>query len=535
MKRWMKICLALAGLLFVAVGTIPFLIRADTFRPLLERQLGAALGKPVRLGNLSLSIRSGSLVANGLSIADEPQYSTSPFLTARQLRIAVAMRPLIFSRQLQVLSFAVVAPEIHLVRGRNGTWNFSSIGRDRLRRVEKVPGVSAITGLVANLITVEDGRAVVERLPPAEPLVYQHLALSLRQFSFAKRFAFTVSASLPGDGAVTVSGNAGPINQIDAAMTPVDSQVLVRHLNPVAADLLDPGVGVSMLANIDAHAASDGHKLSSDGKIHMEHLQLRKGARPAPNPIDLHFNVTHDLKDATGEIQDATVNMGKVAIHVSGNYRLRPKNPTVNLTLVGQRLPIDELQAFLAASGVKLPNGAVLKGGTLNVTLAIKGPANALIIAGPAEMNDSQLVGFDLGSKIHGIAALSGLKTGDTTNIEKLQLKFQTTNAGTQLDDIYAIIPAMGELEGSGTVSPASELNIQLTIKVATAGGIGKVGVGLLTRLNALAGPARKGSAAKGVPMTVRGTENEPIITADVRGLLHRDKAAVLSHFEGKK
>jgi AsmA protein len=535
MKRWMKIVLAAVALLFVAVGVIPFLIHADSFRPLLERQMTAALGKPVRLGNLSLSIRSGSLVASGLSIADDPQYSTAPFLTARQLRIAVAMRPLIFSRQLQVLSLAVVAPEIHLVRGTDGTWNFSNIGRDRLRGIEKVPGVSAITGLVANLITVEDGRAVLERASPAEPLVYQHLTLSLRQFSFAKPFAFTIGASLPKDGAVTVSGNAGPINQIDAAMTPVDSQVSVQHLDPVAADLLDPSVGVSMLANIDAHAASDGHTVTSSGKIHMEHLQLRKGARPAPNPIDLHFNVTHSLQDNTGKVQDATVNMGKVAIHLSGDYRLRAENPSVNFALEGQRLPIDELQAFLTASGVKMPNGAVLRGGTLNVTLAIKGPANALLISGPAEMNDSQLVGFDLGSKIHGIAALSGLKTGDTTNIEKLQLKFRTTNAGTQLDDIYAIIPAMGELEGSGTISPATDLDLQLTVKVNSAAGIGKVGVGLLTKLNKLAHPAGKEPAAKGVPMTVRGTESDPIITADVRGLLHRDKAALLSHFEGKK
>jgi hypothetical protein len=93
----------------------------------------------------------------------------------------------------------------------------------------------------------------------------------------------------------------------------------------------------------------------------------------------------------------------------------------------------------------------------------------------------------------------------------------------------------MGELAGSGTVSPASELNLQLTVKVTTAGGVGRVGVGVLTKLNALAGPAGKAAAAKGVPMTVRGMESDPIITADVRGLLHRDKSAFLSHFERKK
>jgi len=483
----------------------------------------------VKLGHLSLSIRSATLVANGLSIADDPHYSTIPFLTATQLRVAVAIRPLIFSRQLQVLSFAVMAPQIHLVREANGTWNFSSIGQNRPRGLDKVPGISSVSGFAVNLITIEDGRAVMDRAPAAEPLVYRHLTLSLRRFSFAQQFSFMGNAILPGDGAVGLSGNAGPINQTDAAMTAVDAQVTVRHLDPVAADLLDPSVGVSMLADIDARAASDGHTLTSRGKIHMEHLRLREGGRPAPSPIDLTFNVTHGLKDNTGQVQDATVKMGKVAVRVSGNYRLRTKNPSVNLVLAGRGLPIDELRAFLAASDVKLPNGAELKGGTLSATLAIKGPANALLITGPVEMNDAQLAGFDLGSKIHGIAALSGLKTGETTDIEKLHLNFRTTNAGTQLDDIYALIPAMGELTGSGTVSPTSELNIHLTVKVATAEGIGKAGVGLLTKLNKFA------DSANGVPMIVRGTEGDPIITADVRGLLHRDKAVFLSHFKGKK
>jgi hypothetical protein len=33
----------------------------------------------------------------------------------------------------------------------------------------------------------------------------------------------------------------------------------------------------------------------------------------------------------------------------------------------------------------------------------------------------------------------------------------------------------------------------------------------------------------------VEGTPNEPVITADVGGLLHRDKEAFLAHFGKKK
>jgi AsmA protein len=532
----MKIALAAAGLLIAILVIIPFLIDANTFRPLLEKQLTTALARQVKVGDLSLSLFTGSLVASDLSIAADPNYSTTPFLTSNQLRIGVELGPLIFSRQLKVRSFAIVAPQVHLVQGANGSWNFSSIGRNAAGGTEKTLQNSVIPNLTVGLITVEDGRAVVDSLPKGEaPRVFEHLNLAAQQFSMAKQFSFTLSASLPGDAKVTITGNAGPINQQDAAMTALDVQMFTTHLDPVAAGFLDAKAGISVLADIEAHATFDGQKLSSSGKIHMEHLQLRKGGSAAPNAVDLNYAVTQGLKDISGELQDATLNTGNVAIHLSGNYQLLTANPILNLKLTGLNLPIDELQALMTAAGVKLPNGATLKGGTLTIAFEISGPADVLVIAGPAELKNTRMVGFDLGSRLHGIAAMSGLKTGDTTSIETLRLNLRITNAGVQADNIHAIIPAMGELTGKGTVSPASALDFRLTAKITTAQGIGKAGVGLLTKLNESARSAGKGAPAKGVPMLVTGTANEPVITADVGGLLNRDKAAFLAHFGKKK
>lgn len=535
MKSWMKIALAAAGLLILILMMIPFLINANTFRPLLENQLATALGRQVKLGDLSLALFSGSLVASSLSIAADPNYSTTPFLTAKQVRVGVEVGPLIFSRQLKMRSFAIVAPQVHLVRGANGSWNFSSIGRNAAGGTKKTQQNSVIPNLIVDLLTVEDGRAVVDNLSEGEaPRVFEHLNLSVQQFSLAKQFPFTLNASLPGDAKVAMTGNAGPINQEDAAMTDLDVQMSATHLDPVAAGFLDASAGVSVLADIEAHATSDGQKLSSTGKIHMEHLQLRKGGSPAPKAVDLTYDVMQGLRDTSGQLQDATLNTGNVAIHLSGTYQPLTANPILNLKLAGQNLPIDELQALMTAAGVKLPRGAVLKGGTLTIALAIAGPANALVIAGPVEMKNTRMVGFDLGSKLQGIAAMSGLKTGDATSIETLRLNLRITNSGVQAANIYSIIPAMGELTGEGTVSPASALDFRLTADVTTAQGIGKAGVGLLTKLNASAGSSGKGAAAKGVPMLVTGTANEPVITADVGGLLNRNKAAFLAHF-GKK
>ena len=129
MKRRTKILLATIGFLVVAVASLPFLLNAKTFRPIIETQLTVALGRSVKLGDLRLSLLSGSLVAKDLSVADDSNFSVAPFLIAKELRIGVLLRPLIFSRKVNLESFEIISPQITLIRASNGTWNFSSIGR----------------------------------------------------------------------------------------------------------------------------------------------------------------------------------------------------------------------------------------------------------------------------------------------------------------------------------------------------------------------------------------------------------------------
>src|SRR5882757_1326547 len=129
MKLWMKIGLAAVGLLIAAVVAVSIFVDANTFRPAVETQLTTALGRQVKVGSLSLSLFSGSLVADDLSIADDPKFSGTPFLTAKALRIGVEMKPLIFQKKLEVRSFEAETPNIHLVRAADGTWNFSSLSQ----------------------------------------------------------------------------------------------------------------------------------------------------------------------------------------------------------------------------------------------------------------------------------------------------------------------------------------------------------------------------------------------------------------------
>jgi AsmA protein len=530
-QQWTKILLAFVALFFAAVASILLFVNANTFRPAIEKQLTTTLGRSVKLGDLSLSLFSGSLVARDLSVADDPSFSAAPFLTAKGLRIGVSLRKLILSRQVNLRTFQIESPQINLIQAANGTWNFSSIGG-------RVASESApeLSDLYADRIGVKDGLVVIASLPAhGQQHVYEHVNLTARNFSFASQVPVELNANLPPDGTVSFAGHIGPLNRDDAATTPADAHISVKRFDPVAAGFLDPKAGLSLLADIDIHAASDGQTLTTSGKVHIQNLKLRNGAPRAPKPLNFAYSGTHRLKQNGGQIDDAIARIGNEAIHVKGTYQLvtlDEEDPLLNLKIAGQNLPIDELQSLMTAAAVRLPNGAVLKGGSLSLNLAITGHVKSLVITGPIAVENTHLVGFDIGSKIHGVAARSGLKTGDTTDFEKLRVNVRVTNAGVMVDKIDAVIPAMGELTGSGTVSPANQLDFDLIVRVASAKGIGKIGVGLLTKLNGSGGTA---GDASGVPMRVVGTPEDPYITADVSGIVHRKIKSISSIFGKKK
>ena len=540
MKRWAKILIVLVVVLVAAVAAIPLFVNANTFRPAIEKQLASTLGRSVKVGDLRLSMFSGSMVSEDLSVADDPNFSASPFLTAKTLRIGVSLRSLVFSHELELRGFQIESPQINLIRAANGTWNFSSIGRRINTGTTGGADASAASGgsrsavpgvppFSVALIEVENGRVAVTTLPAqGEPSVYEHVNITVRDFSFASQFPFEMSANLPGDGALSVKGKLGPINGDDVATTPAEAKISLKHFDPVAAGFLNPDAGVSLVADVETHAVSDGKALTANGTAELQNLKLRKGATPASKPIDIDYGLTHQLKENSGQIDDASVKLGDSAIHASGTYQPAESgigDPLLNLKFSGENLPINELQQLMTAAAVRLPNGSVLKGGTLSLNLAVHGEAKALAIAGPLALANTRLVGFDIGSKIHGIAALSGMKTGDTTEFERLRLNVRMTNAGVVAERIDAVIGGMGELTGSGTVSPADQLDFNLILKGATAKGIGKVGVGLLSTLNGSTG------GKSGVPIRITGTPDDPNITADVGGIFGRTTKSIF----GKK
>jgi AsmA protein len=538
-KRWVKVLLVIAGLFVLAIVSIRLFVRANTFRPAIEKELSATLGRNVKLGDLRLSVLSGSLVGEDLIISDDPNFSTKPFLTAKEFRIGVSMKPLILARELHLRSFQIESPQINIIRASNGAWNFSSLGRLASSKAgaagEATAGVPkeaapALADLSVSEVVVEDAHVVLASLPAQDPpSLYEHVKMTAHDFSLTSKFPLEVSANLATDGLVGVVGQFGPINREDTAKSPADVHISVKHLDPVAAGFLDASVGASLVADLDMHAVSDGETVTASGTMQMENLKLRKGGVATAKPLDVAYSVTQGLEGNSGKIEDIAVKVGNAEIHANGTYQFAApgaEGPLLKLKLAGQSLPIDGLQPLMNAAAVRLPNGSTLKGGTLSMNLAVSGQPKSLVIGGTIALDNTRLVGFDIGSKVHGIAALGGIKTGDTTNFEKLRATVHMTNAGVVATDVEAVIPEMGEATGNGTISPADELDFKLMVKVTSAKGISKVGVGVLTTFNGSGGL---------VPVHVTGTSEDPNITADVGGIVGKKTKSFTSLFGKKK
>ena len=88
--KWVAIAIvAIIVILFI----VPFLIPVNKFKPTIEAKASESLGRKVQLGNLSLSLFSGSVGIDDVSISDDPKFNSGPFLTAKSVKVGVELIP----------------------------------------------------------------------------------------------------------------------------------------------------------------------------------------------------------------------------------------------------------------------------------------------------------------------------------------------------------------------------------------------------------------------------------------------------------
>jgi len=547
MKRALKIIGIVIAVIIVIILVLPFVVNVNSFRPRIESELTNALGRKVTVGNLSLSLISGSLGANDIAIADDPAFGSGPFVRAKQLKVGVEVWPLILSKTLHITDLTLSEPEVTLLRDRSGRWNFSTLGnaspakKGGAASASSNPGQSgqapstkstgqpagsqpqpSSTGegkpasdqsfeqnLSVGKLNIENGQiSIANTGSKARPHIYRNVDVSVKNFSFNSQFPFTLSAELPGGGTANLDGNAGPINPTDAALTPLQAKINVKGMNLAASGFIDPSAGIAGVANFDGTVDSDGSQAHSKGNATADKLKLSPKGSPAPRTVAMKYATTYDLQKQTGQLTQGDVSVGKAIAKLSGTYDLRGDSAVLNMKLNADKMPVDDLETLLPALGVTLPSGSSLQGGTLSADLTINGPVDKLVIAGPVKLSDTKLAHFDMGSKLAAISALSGAKTGQDTTIQNFSSNVHVAPSGIQTENINLVIPAIGTLTGNGTISPQNALDYKM---IASLSGTAATGLSQLAGL---------GGKSASIPFFIQGTASDPKFVPDVKGIL---------------
>ena len=294
MKRILVIGGAVLGLLLAGVVALPFLIDPNTFRPRLEARLSDSLGRAVKLGDLKLSILSGSVTANDLSIADDAAFSRTPFVAAKSLAIGVELWPLIASRQVHVTGLTIDRPAIALIQAPNGDWNFSNLGANKSapKPTTPEPASAKPMELSVKLIKIAGGRFSLGKTGGhAKPLTLEDVNLEVRDFSPTAAFPFTFDTKVAGGGAIKLDGKFGPLDAVDVAASPLTASLDVAKLDLAGTGLMQSAPAIAGILGLQAALKSNGTQANLKGKLTADKLKLAANGTAAQRPVELDFNV----------------------------------------------------------------------------------------------------------------------------------------------------------------------------------------------------------------------------------------------------
>jgi AsmA protein len=530
MSRSVRIIAIVVGVLIVLVLVVPFLIPVNQFRPTIEQKASAALGRKVEVGNLSLSLFSGALSADNLSIADDPKFSSSPFLTAKSVKVGVELMPLIFSKTLNVTDVTIDSPQVSLIRNPGGIWNYSTFGASSAKPQAQTPAPaatpsapSAASGGAFSVqkLELKNGRITVGSTSSQKRSTYDNVSVVASDVSLTSKFPVTVTADLPGGGNFKVDGTAGPVDQTNTVLTPLSAKLTVASLNLASTGFLDPSAGLGGILDLNATLDSQNGVADTKGSAKLSKALLIAGGSPASEPVTVDFQTKYDLTKNTGVLEPSTLKIGGAVTNLSGTYEIPGDEAVLHIKVEGQNMPAKDLQAFLPALGINLPTGASLQAGTLSTNLSLAGPTNKLVTTGNVGLFGAKLAGFDLGSKLSAISSLTGVKSGKDLEIEKMTTNLRMAPEGLQADNFNAVVTSVGTLVGGGTINSKNALDFKMAATLTDAlGAVGSPVGSTGAMLGKLAGGGSKNCKSQTtVPFQIQGTTADPKFVPDVGGL----------------
>ena len=265
MRKLAIIVVVVVVVVVVAVLALPHLIDINQYRGQIQAQLQQRLNRPVQLGAMSLGVFPLRVEVQNVIIGDDPSFrSNMPFAQVGELDVSIALLPLL-AKNIQVDSLELKQAKIEIIRNAQGIWNFSTAGSGPAApaaqqappsqpqtAAKPAPAQAAPTTSggfsLAELKVTDSQIAITDYQKHQSRAVYDHIDVTLKDYSPGKPFSIDAAASLPGSGSgmVQLTGDGGPVNNADFASTPFKGKVKLKEVSSLTdfANLDEPMYGL---------------------------------------------------------------------------------------------------------------------------------------------------------------------------------------------------------------------------------------------------------------------------------------------------
>jgi uncharacterized protein involved in outer membrane biogenesis len=400
-------------LLVIAALIVPRLLNVNSYRSQIQARLEQQLGRPVSLGNISLSLLPPSVRIDNVVIGEDPAIKTGkPFAFAQQLYVSMKLMPLL-QKDFQISSLELQRPQIELVRTADGRWNFASLGKPQQQAAapaspqqpqaqtktppqQQQPAQAQQQKFELAELKINDGTVAVTDLQKKTPRsVYDHIDASLKDYAPDKEFQFALAAHLPGKGAqlAKLEGKGGPIDPNTPMNTPLDGKL---DLKEVSISGLQKFLNSESLAGTDATVTGSATvknvrgALASAGSLKLENPVVR-GVNIG-YPITADYNINDDLTKDFLQIAKATLKLGSTPLDITGTMNMAPTPAQLDVQVKAGNVSLAEAARLASAFGVAFnPNMQVA--GKLSADIHAKGEASSPALNGSLSARDLNISG----------------------------------------------------------------------------------------------------------------------------------------------
>jgi AsmA protein len=276
MKKFLKWGAIVVGglivVIIVALLVIPMFVNVRQYKPMIEKRVAEATGRPVTFGDdlrLSLFPWAG-LTFSDLQMGNPPGFTEKEFLTVKSFDVRVRLLPLLF-KDIQVQRFVLNEPHIVLVKNKDGRANWEmpqkAEGAQTPAAPAEKPGAFElpIKALAVGDFAITNGTAQYVDHQQGLHEEAKEINLRLQDISLDRPIRIAFSGRLNGQP-VALDGSVGPLGRqigqgtinLDlslAALNQVKMKLKGQVENPIGAPQVDLAIDIAEFSPREVFAA----------------------------------------------------------------------------------------------------------------------------------------------------------------------------------------------------------------------------------------------------------------------------------------